>query len=247
MLNLARKMTLPSMLSYAAWRVSPQFPSIDVTLRNGTRIELRRDDAGNNDSGVAREVFVMDWYNSRGHLKADEIKFVVDLGANVGFSLLHWLVQFPQCRVLAFEPNPRLVPQVRRNLALNHFEGRVELLQAAAGASTRKMLLTDAGSSSSLTEEPSPTTHSVEVLDIFSLLSGKSIDLLKIDIEGGEYEILADPRFEGLDVKVIVLEWHRRTDAKADKQWCEERLKGLGFKIDEFISEPTFGMLWAVR
>jgi FkbM family methyltransferase len=247
MLNFTGKLTFPSMLSYAAWRFSPQFPCVDLKLRSGTRIELRRDDFGNNDLGIAHEVFSLDWYNTRGHLKPDEIKLVVDLGANIGFSILHWLDQFPHCRVIAFEPNPKLVPQVQRNLALNHVQGRVELHQAAAGASTRMMMLTDAGSSSRLTENGSLTGHSVEVLDVFEILAGKTIDLLKIDIEGGEYEILDDPRFDGLDVRAIAMEWHARTDPKADKQWCEDRLTKLGFKLDEIFAEPTYGMFWAIR
>jgi FkbM family methyltransferase len=175
------------------------------------------------------------------------VRTIVDLGANVGFSLLYYLHKYPLCQILAFEPHPRHFAQIERNLALNGARQRIELHAAAAGARSRSMRLTDRSSSSSLTESDRPDSFSVEVVDLFPMIEQRRIDLMKIDIEGGEYEILADPRFDRLDLGAIVMEWHSRGGGVADKRWCEERLGGLGFVIDEIFSEESHGMFWARR
>lgn len=87
----------------------------------------------------------------------------------------------------------------------------------------------------------------MDVIDIFPLLSGEHVDLLKMDIEGGEYEILADERFSELQIDAIVMEWHTRGGGINDKRWCQERLGSLGFVIDDIFTEPSHGMFWATR
>jgi hypothetical protein len=47
----------------------------------------------------------------------------------------------------------------------------------------------------------------VDVVDIFDELSDRAIDILKIDIEGSEHPLLADPRFAKLRVRFLVMEW----------------------------------------
>jgi hypothetical protein len=85
----------------------------------------------------------------------------------------------------------------------------------------------------------------IEIVDVFSVLAGRRLDLLKLDIEGGEYEIMADPRFETLDVRALVMEWHAREGYGRD--WCVARLQALGFRVQETWSEDAAGMLWALR
>jgi hypothetical protein len=114
------------------------------------------------------------------------------------------------------------------------------------------MQLSDKGSSSSLSENATGAIAalSIEVVDIFPSLVGKRIDLLKMDIEGGEYEILADARFDELNIGAIVMEWHARSETSLgfhDKRWCQRRLEGLGYQIQEIFTQPRNGMFWATR
>jgi FkbM family methyltransferase len=246
MLNFARALTLPSAISYAKWRVRKQEEPISLRLRSGTMFELRPDSCGNNDYGVAYEVFVHDYYSIGDRFKTAPVRLVVDLGANVGFSVLHWLRAFPDCRVITLEPHPAHAAQAERNLSLNGLRERVEIIQAGAGSRARQMILSDAGSSSSLGSSACGGIE-VEIVDVFPLLQGRKIDLLKIDIEGSEYEIMADPRFAELDIRAIVMEWHARENAEQDRQWCETRLRSLGFSVEEVMATSSHGMFWAVR
>ncbi len=184
------------------------------------------------------------------HLAPAQVKLVVDLGANVGFSTLYFLERFQNSRIIGFEPHPLHFEQAQRNLGLNDARDRVELHPFAAGSHNRSMQLSDKGSSSSLIENATGAAVSIQVVDIFPLLRGKKIDLLKMDIEGGEYEILADPRFGELNIGAIVMEWHARNDTSVgfqDKSWCERRLQDLGYQINEIFTQPSNGMFWATR
>ena len=247
MLNFANRLTPASALRYCAWRVMRRDNAVTLTLRSGPRFELRPDSSENNDYGVAYEVFVHDYYNDRACRVLEPAKLIVDLGPNVGFSLLYFLHEYQHCRIIAFEPHPCHFAQAERNLVLDGSRHRVELYAQAAGAKTRMVELSDEGACSSIVESTAQKRFSVETVDIFPLLAGRRIDLLKIDIEGGEYEILDDNRFRELDVGAIVMEWHSRGGGLDDRGWCHQRLRGLGYATEDTFTTSTYGMLWAKR
>ncbi|MCU0945973.1 MAG: FkbM family methyltransferase, partial [Rubritepida sp.] len=213
MLDFARCLGLASALRYALWRARGRAEPVVLSTRTGARFELRAGSTGpgaNTDYGVAYEVFALDLYRPAARLEPGAVRFVVDVGANVGFSVIHWLMRFPGAEVLAFEPHPAHAAQARRNLALNAGGGRATLVEAGAGASARTLLLSDQGSSSRVLGEGEGEGLSVRLVDLFPMLGGRRVDLLKLDCEGGEYELLADDRFAELDVRAIVMEWHQR-------------------------------------
>jgi hypothetical protein len=93
------------------------------------------------------------------------------------------------------------------------------------------------------------TSFRVRTVDVFQCATGP-IDLMKIDIEGGEWAILADPRMAALDVTAIRLEWHRRHCPEDDARLAAERLlRDAGFT--GILHAPTEhdrnGVIWAWR
>jgi FkbM family methyltransferase len=58
---------------------------------------------------------------------------VYDIGANRGYITLGLLSNIPSTRILAFEPNPELLPKLRANLLLNQIEDHVEIIDYAIG------------------------------------------------------------------------------------------------------------------
>src|ERR1700728_117276 len=127
MFTFASNLTLPSAIAYAAWRAGGRKAPVTLALKSGPRFELRPNSAGNNDFGVAYEVFIHGYYADRSGPPAEAVELVVDLGANVGYSLLYSLHKYPRCRIIAFEPHPRHSAQAARNVALNGDPRRVEL------------------------------------------------------------------------------------------------------------------------
>jgi len=177
-----------------------------------------------------------------------DVQRVVDLGANVGYSCVYWCQEYPQCQVTAFEPHPLHLVAMNDNLAGNGFLNRVRVVAAAAGSRERSSYLTDARSSSTVTDEKA--AFQISVLDIFREpgIATSTIDLLKIDIEGGEYELLTDPRFAQLDVRALVVEWHKTLEHLDGRSWCVQRLQELGYRTQLGAEDPPLaGLVWAFK
>lgn len=132
---------------------------------------------------------------------------VVDVGANVGYySLLAGRLVGEQGTVWAFEPAPHVVELLRGSIAANGFESRVHPLpQAVSNRQESAQLCVNVAEpflSSLYPEMPAPGTaatgETVEVecttLDIWAAQrQWPPVDLVKIDIEGGE-----KPALEGM-------------------------------------------------
>ena len=86
----------------------------------------------------------------------------------------------------------------------------------------------------------------VPAVDIFRYLD--SVDLLKVDIEGAEWELLADPRFPRVAARAIALEYHPRfCPSKSPRALAHEILRSAGYKTADhpLIGPPEQGMVWA--
>ncbi len=234
-----------SLPPYLLWRARRRAVATTLRLRDGLRLRFRPVTRRANDYGLAYEVFVHRFYDCTRPINRDEVRLIVDLGANVGFTPLYWTVNYPQAEVIAYEPHPAHVAQCRGNLAINRGGARVELRPLAAGRMDGRLRLSDAGTSS--TEVPlTAEGFDVQVEDCLARLAGRHIDILKIDVEGAEYAIMEDERFARLDIRRIVMEWHDMEDGR-DGRWCARRLRAIGFDIEPIFDAGTHGMLWAFR
>jgi FkbM family methyltransferase len=241
--SFARLLTPGSLVRYMAWRLTGRRKAIPLRLAEGPVILLRPPGASNNDYGVAYEIFVYQYYHCPRPLPVDSIGLVVDLGANVGFSCLYWLTRFPRAEVIALEPHPSHFAQCQANLAANAVLPRVQLHEAAAGTAQQQITLSDAGTSSSVVGDAAGGI-TAQMLDVFALLAGRQVDLMKLDIEGGEYAILDDPRFPTLQVRYLVMEWH---GGPADRDRCLSRFSALDYETLQLFDNGSYGMLWAFR
>ena len=124
----------------------------------------------------------------------------VDVGANWGyFTLTCAHLVGPRGRVIALEPHPALSATLSANLRRNRFT-HVEAIAAAAGAGAGRRgfvgFARDAGNSG-LSRAASPTEQAdfhCETIALDDLLDRRgcaSVDLTKIDIEGGEVDAIA--------------------------------------------------------
>jgi FkbM family methyltransferase len=186
----------------------------------------------------------------------------VDVGSNVGYSIIDWASRFPDARIEAFEPHPAHLDRLRRTVALNGLKDRVTIHPQAAGTVSGTSELADMGVSSALVEGPAcaAAKHKVvqvEVVDFFEVIGNTRIDLLKLDCEGAEFDLLMDPRFAQLNVRNLVMEWHETPAHPKAEQDLSLRLRNLGWelqKLPETVSGPIHGtdlmrvgMLWAFR
>lgn len=157
---------------------------------------------------VLREVFLLEHYELPDEVQPDVI---VDLGSNVGISVLYFADRFPNARILAVEAEPdtfRLLetntahlPQVTRvHAAITDHDGEVSLYSGAEswGASTMP-----APEHSTRNVVPSLTLdHLAEQNEV------EHIDLLKMDIEGAEAAVIRSARALRT-ADTVVFEFHR--------------------------------------
>jgi FkbM family methyltransferase len=126
----------------------------------------------------------------------DSPRFILDLGANVGYSSAYFLTCFPTATVLAVEPDPENFEVCRANLAM--YGSRAKVLLAAAWSSNSKLRLSrgtfgdGAEWATQVVRGTDDDEMGVECFDIPTLLrlAGVSVvDLLKVDIERSELEV----------------------------------------------------------
>ncbi len=242
-------MTAGSQIRYAIWRLTGMPRVVKVVLRGGERLLLRPEPA--KDLSVAYEVFVDELYRLPPPCVGRSIRRIVDVGANVGYSLVYFSRQFPNARLEAFEPHPDHLKLMAANLAANGLADRVNVYPVAAGLAQNSAWLVDASASSYVTNKNGTGRIPIQVEDFFATLNEGRIDLLKMDCEGGEYELVMSPRFAQLDVSTLILEWHATPDRPEADQTIASRLHTLGWNIQlgasHSLQNMRFGMIWAYR
>jgi FkbM family methyltransferase len=124
---------------------------------------------------------------------------VVDVGANTGAYTLVACAASSEVDVVAFEPVPRLMTRLRRNVELNDWENRCRLLDVALSDSTGTadfVLPTIDVPTSAHLAEAAYRSHEGDVVSVAcarldDVLGDEDIRLVKIDVEGAEDRVLA--------------------------------------------------------
>ena len=169
------------------------------------------------DISVLEEIFVRRVYADLTS-KIPNLQYVIDCGANVGYSSLYFLRHHSVCRVLAIEPDEENFVLCCRNLAAELESGRAHVLRAAAWSGEEDLRVNEGG------EEWARTVHTADApaascarlvrghsLGTLVQLSGfPYVDILKIDIEGAELEVFQNGIDSGLlnRVRVVAIELH---------------------------------------
>lgn len=153
---------------------------------------------------------------------------VIDVGAYVGDSTLAFARQ--GAAVHAFEPSQAFCGFIRRNLEANALAERVALhpVGLAERAETR--------------HTANDTLHFVEGVGYAIGHLPRNADLLKLDCEGGEYHLLADPRFlSHLRPRRIRMEYHRGPGPLLG------HLERDGYRVELGSADGPVGLLSATR
>lgn len=223
----------------------------DYTVRaNGARIHIEH---GTTDAATFDQAFVAQVYepSPEAATALDRLgrpPVVVDLGANIGMFGVWAQRRWPGARVIAVEPLPRNVELLRNNLALGLAPGTFEVVAAAASTAEGEVTFGGGPFTNGRILDDASDGITVAARDTFAL--APNIDLLKLDIEGGEWPILADPRFSADLAPVVMLEHHPDgAPAGAPPEASAERmLADAGYDVRRTVTEgPGAGILWGVR
>jgi FkbM family methyltransferase len=173
---------------------------------------------------------------------------ILDLGANVGMFGVDALQRWPKASVIAYEPDPDNAAVHSRVIGANGLGDRWTLVEAAAGAAGGvASFLTGQVALSRVVDGPlGGEVVQVEVVDVLDEV-GRS-DLVKIDVEGGEWPILADPRFAANPPRALAAEVHPE-GCPAEDPLAEARrlLDAAGMAVHVVWQRGPYAMLWAWR
>jgi FkbM family methyltransferase len=195
------------------------------------------------DFSVFLQVFYHEQYQniiSIAQLNGIEIKYILDLGANVGYTSIYFHRYFPNAKILAVEPDTDNFNQLK--LHINDFKNIIPANYAVWSYQTMlnlKNVTSDSWGKSY--DENIGDNGNIEAHNILNLQNKyqfPNIDILKMDIEGAEKAIF-DHGTEFLDTtKLIAIEIH---DDCADRNKINQNLKKHGFTIWE-LGELTIGI-----
>lgn len=145
--------------------------------------------------------------------------------------------------VHAFEPHPRFIDHMQ-----NRFDGRsdVHVHGFAIGSSTGKLDLSDdENASSALVASGRTVTGDIRpVADVFQELKLKRIAVIKMNIEGGEYDLLPALIETGLikNVDRLTVQFHKYSDKQIDQR--EDIREGLAKTHDCVWDYPFIWEEW---
>jgi FkbM family methyltransferase len=169
---------------------------------------------------------------------------ILDLGANVGMFGAFALQRWPAATIRGYEPDPDNASVHERVIAVNDAGARWSLEQAAAGATNGTARF--AGGQAALSHLASDGELEVEVHDVLAAVA--EADLLKIDVEGGEWAIIGDPRFADAPPRALAMEYHPEgCPAGEPRAEAERLLHAAGMRTAIVWERDRYGMLWAWR
>lgn len=172
-----------------------------------------------------REIYAFDWPGGA--------PAILDLGANVGLSVLYFKRRFPGARITAFEADPGVFEYLAKNLSANRIEG-VELVQAAAwNADGTLAFAADGADAGRLAPYGAAGSRGVEVptVDMGRFLAGRRYDMIKIDIEGAEARVLpAMAPYLG-STRFLFVEYHSAAGHPQRLGEICTLLTGAGFRL----------------
>jgi FkbM family methyltransferase len=187
------------------------------------------------------------------HSDQESIKYIVDAGANVGYTTIFFKKIFPNAACFAVEPATGNYKVLLENVRHNNLKD-IFPVQAALWISPMKLMTTRSFRDGrdwaiSVVEASNENANTVEGITISKLMEHYSvprIDVLKMDIEGAEALIFsadAHPERFLSRVKFLALEIHEETKCRGQ---IVETLRENGFTTS-FHGETVFGVNWTFR
>jgi FkbM family methyltransferase len=198
------------------------------------------------DIGVVHEVFGQRVYELD---LAQEPATIVDIGGHVGASVLFFARRYPEASIVAIEADPGNFLKLQRNVG--HLTN-VRLVQAAAAAEPGTVTLfasasVDSWKSSTRQSTPWQKPITVEAVALDDVVDWDTVEhpaIIKIDIEGGEYEVLRGFRRLN-DVTAVLGEVHPHLMGASMSQF-RSLLQDFELDLPPVVEADTTFRAWRV-
>lgn len=170
---------------------------------------------------------------------------VLDLGANIGLAGVYFLRRFPGATTVAFEPDRLNSAVLRRCASANGGQRSWTIVEACAAPADGALSFESGNFLESRVSDTGGET--VPAMDVFPYFD--EADLVKMDIQGSEWALLADERFRDLRASVLFLEYHLEMCPYDDPtEGALARLNAAGYEVLSHVREEYgAGEIWACR
>jgi FkbM family methyltransferase len=174
--------------------------------------------------------------------KIENGAIVVELGANIGYyTLKECLLVKPYGKVIAIEPDPRSRFLLEQNIAINGHSNNVIVIPVAIASHRNKgkLMLRSAYNITSIKSNVLANNLSkadeieIELVPLDEIiLHEKRIDMIRMDIEGYEYEVIKGMMKSLIKFKpLLIFELHPITDKTLMLSFFQE-LSAIGYEIE---------------
>jgi FkbM family methyltransferase len=211
---------------------SQSYP-MDIPLRSGGSVRVFT----RGEAKVFWQIFIHGCYRLW-----PDCATIVDAGANIGMFSVWAALRLPKARIVAIEPSPETFAKLQQNIELNQLGTRVEALQSALAAQSGMRAISEEAESQRRTvvaiDSDSQAARSVKVASItlpelMERYQLRQVDLLKMDIEGSEWEVLhSTPPSVLRSIRRMEFEYH---EVPAHLGYSKERLfdylESTGFRL----------------
>jgi len=173
--------------------------------------------------------------------------YMFDVGANLGLMALPVLRSVPDSRVISFEPSPNALPWLRKTVARSSIEDRWQLVEKAVSCAPGIIPFSVSAVTEGLydgllhtrrTDEARKVKVEVTTLDLqWERLGRPDLSVIKIDVEGGELDVLRGGQTCLSHARPFVL-----------TEWCPLNLKAYGIpneSLFRFVREHGY-LLYAL-
>lgn len=181
------------------------------------------------------------------HPSLENVKSVLDVGGNIGLSAVWFSEWLKPQRYAAMEPDPRNLPVLKKNIEHNQLDIKVFPCAATAEPGEFEFSLTHEFGCSFLGDLViNDTQHQKQnlvkvpgrtITSVLDELNWPTVDLVKMDIEGGERELMRNCSQWIHRVKQLVMEIHANTSPEEIGSFLP-----LGWKVERIgkNQEPTY-------
>jgi FkbM family methyltransferase len=172
---------------------------------------------------------------------------IIDCGSNIGMSVLFFKHAYPQCSIIAFEPDKVTFEVLKDNIARNHFQNVIVFNKALYSSDGTLNFYSDPGEAGSLMMSLNPQRISgksqlVETERLSKYIES-NVDLLKLDVEGAEGAVVKEIAQSGKlkFVRQMVVEYHHHLEDTQDSLSSLLGLleaNGFGYQIAAQFRRP---------
>jgi FkbM family methyltransferase len=229
---------VPGYIGSVAYRTRRFSPLLFDALMN-LRFEMKTRDGSHvyariRDMNGPAEVFGFHEYD---HPWIDwrSLDYVLDIGAHVG-SFTLWAAARSDAKILALEPNPATHRLLEANVMAHRLQDRVTVKPwaLAGGPGVRRLRPASDSAASALVIEVAVGDLQVEAIDLAGAITASGfprLDLIKLDIEGAEYEVFRTALSSALQApRYWIVECHT-SDGEVIGS-VEQALGAAGFELE---------------